>query len=145
MYKYSSVLFLFLIGIGTSTCQNSEGNYKPAFSGQTRIESVLSTTRFRSTVLTDELKSPWAIACLPDGRLIITEKKGTLRIATTQGKLSESITGLPDVATAGQGGLLGIAVDPAFQTNRLIYWAFSEKTEGGNHTSVAKGRLAVDE
>ncbi len=68
-----------------------------------------------------------------------------MRIATTTGTVSEPITGLPAVVSAGQGGLLGVTIDPAFETNRMVYWVFSEKSGVGNLTSVAKGKLSADE
>ncbi len=68
-----------------------------------------------------------------------------MRIATTAGQLSEPITGLPAVDAKGQGGLLGLTVDPQFATNRMVYWVFSERVDTGNLTSVAKGMLAADE
>jgi glucose/arabinose dehydrogenase len=125
--------------------KSPNSNYKPAFSGQTRIGGVKTKTAFTVKVISEKLNSPWAIASLPDGRMIITEKAGTLRIATTSGTLSNKISGLPKVDDNGQGGLLGIAVDPDFTKNRMIYWAFSENTGNGNHTAVAKGKLSADE
>jgi aldose sugar dehydrogenase len=68
-----------------------------------------------------------------------------MRIATTAGVVSDSITGLPEVNPAGQGGLLGLAIDPAFVTNRTVYWVYSEKSSDGNLTAVASGRLSSDE
>ena len=82
---------------------------------------------------------------LPDGRLLITEKAGNLRIVKSTGEISEKITGLPKVDENGQGGLLGITLDPDFVQNRMVYWAFAEPVSGGNHTAVAKGRLSNDE
>lgn len=119
--------------------------YKPAFEGQTRIAGVKTTTAFESKVVTDKLKSPWGIAVLPDNRLLITEKEGDLRIVSADGTVSEAIGGIPKVDAQGQGGLLGITLDPDFATNRMVYWVFAEPVSGGNHTAVAKGRLADDE
>ena len=120
-------------------------NYKPAFEGQTRIAGVKSNTPIDVKVLSSGLKRPWGIASLPDGRFLVTEKEGTMRIATSTGQLSEPITGLPEVNSKGQGGLLGLAIDPSFASNRMVYWVFSENVTGGNHTSVAKGKLSADE
>jgi glucose/arabinose dehydrogenase len=120
-------------------------DYKPAFAGQTRIASVKTTTPYTSTVISSDLESPWAVIPLPDGRLLITQKEGTMRIATTAGKLSAEITGIPPVNAGGQGGLLDVALDPNFATNRMLYWSFSHATNGGNLTAVAKGRLSNDE
>lgn len=115
--------------------------YAPAFAGQTRIGSTQTTTAFKATVLTSSLQAPWGITALPDGRLLVTEKAGKLRIVTAAGDIGNAITGIPAVNPAGQGGLLGICIDPQFATNRMVYWAFSEAVSGGNITAVAKGRL----
>lgn len=120
-------------------------DYKPAFAGQTRIAGIKSATSYEGKVLTEELKSPWGITSLPDGRLLITEREGTMRIVTAAGKVSAPIAGLPKVNAAGQGGLLGIRVDPEFANNRMIYWVFSEPLPDGNLTAVAKGKLSADE
>jgi len=120
-------------------------DYKPAFAGQTRIAGVKTHTVYETKILTKKLNSPWAIASLPDGRFLITQKGGTMRIASQDGTLSEPITGLPRVNDDGQGGLLGLTLDPAFSSNRMVYWVFSEKTPEGNLTAVAKGRLSASE
>lgn len=120
-------------------------NYKPAFLGQTRIAGVKTTTPYTSKVLTDGLKGPWGITTLPDGRFLITQKSGVMKIASADGTLSGDITGLPPVNNKSQGGLLGVTIDPDFSNNRMVYWTFSENTPQGNLTAVAKGRLSNDE
>jgi glucose/arabinose dehydrogenase len=120
-------------------------SYSPAFKGQTRIEGIKTKTTLDVKVLAEGLKRPWGITILPDGRLLITEKTGTMKIVTTSGMVSEPITGLPAVNSGGQGGLLGLTTDPAFSKNRIVYWVFSEKTSTGNLTAVAKGTLSADE
>jgi aldose sugar dehydrogenase len=120
-------------------------DYPPAFSGQTRISGVKTSTSYDATILTRDLSKPWGIAFLPDGRLLITEKAGVMRIVTTAGVMSPAITGIPDVNSSGQGGLLGLTLDPAFSSNRMVYWCFSERTGDGNLTAVAKGKLSGDE
>ncbi len=120
-------------------------DYKPAFADQTRIGGIKTTTAYQGKVLTNDLKKPWGITSLPDGRLLITEKGGTMRIATQTGQVGAAISGIPEVNSNGQGGLLGLTLDPAFSTNRMVYWSFSENTSGGNLTSIAKGRLSDDE
>lgn len=132
-------------GVAPVETKSGNTNYKPAFAGQTRVAGVKSTTVFEGKVLSSELKNPWAITSLPDGRFLITEKKGTMRIASTDGVLSEQITGLPAVNARGQGGLLGITLDPEFSSNRMVYWVFSEIMPEGSLTSVAKGTLSADE
>ena len=71
------------------------------------------------------LDNPWAMTFLPDGRLLITEKPGNLRIYA-DGKLSEPIGGVPKVEYHEQGGLLDVAVDPDFATNQLVYLSYTE-------------------
>jgi aldose sugar dehydrogenase len=120
-------------------------NYKPAFDGQTRIRSVITNTAYEGKVLAESLKLPWGIAAMPDGRFIVTEKAGAMRIISPTGVVGDSIQGVPKVNSGGQGGLLGICLDPTFSQNRMIYWAFSEPLAEGNVTSVAKGKLSTDE
>jgi glucose/arabinose dehydrogenase len=120
-------------------------NYQPAFPGQTRANGVKTSTPYVFEVVTSALSAPWGITSLPDGRLLITERMGTMRIVSNTGTLSNAITGIPAVNSGGQGGLLGICVDPQFTSNRMIYWVFSENVAGGNVTSVAKGRLSNSE
>ncbi len=102
----------------------------PSSAGELSVETVASG-----------LENPWGLAFLPDGRMLVTERPGRLRLVETNGQLSRPITGLPSVMARGQGGLLGIALDPAFARNRLVYLSFSEPRSGGNGTSVARGRL----
>ncbi len=119
--------------------------YPPAFAGQTRNTGIHTKTPYQSEVLTNNLNKPWGIVSLPDGRLLITEKKGTMRIVSQFGTVSDPITGIPEVNSTGQGGLLGLCIDPNFTENRMVYWVFSESLSTGNLTAVAKGRLAPDD
>ena len=132
---------------GITPVETKEPNsaYKPAFGGQTRVAGLKSATNYEGKVVTEALKSPWGITSLPDGRLLITEREGTMRIVTSAGQVGDPIAGIPKVNPTGQGGLLGIRVDPAFETNRMVYWVFSEPLPEGNLTSVAKGKLSADE
>lgn len=120
-------------------------DYKPAFEGQTRVQGMKTTTPYEGTVVTSSLTSPWGITSLPDGRFLVTQKKGTMVIVSQDGKVSDEITGLPAVNPKGQGGLLGLTLDPDFANNRLVYWCFSQALPDGNLTAVGKGRLADDE
>lgn len=120
-------------------------SYLPAFEGQTRANGATTSTPYSSTIVTSGLASPWGITSLPDGRLLVTEKSGNLRIVTVSGQVSEPIQGLPAVNNSGQGGLLGLCIDPNFTTNRMVYWVFSEAISGGNVTAVGKGRLSNNE
>jgi glucose/arabinose dehydrogenase len=104
-------------------------------------------TPLRTTVVAQGLDSPWAVAFLPDfektGRMLVTEKPGTMRLVGTDGKLSEPLKGVPPVVSRGQGGLLDVALHPKFEDNRLVYWSYSEAASSGsgNSTAVARGRL----
>jgi glucose/arabinose dehydrogenase len=87
--------------------------------------------------------NPWGMTWLPDGRMLVTERPGRLRIVSADGKtMSEPVEGLPMVDSRGQGGLLDVALDPAYQKNQVIYWSYAEPREGGaNNTAVARGKL----
>jgi glucose/arabinose dehydrogenase len=87
------------------------------------------------------LTHPWGLAFLPDGRMLVTERPGRLRIVAAGGRLSEPLAGVPAVYALGQGGLLDVALSPAFAQDRLVYLSFSEPGEGGAGTAVARGRL----
>lgn len=123
----------------------ANSDLKPAFAGQTRVAGVKTETPYEGKVITDKLDRPWGVVALPDGRLLITEKGGTMVIVTKDGTVSDKITGLPKVHDSGQGGLLGLTLDPAFAKNRMVYWTFSQPIANGNLTAVAKGRLSDDE
>ena len=120
-------------------------DYKPAFEGQTRIKKVSTTTAYKVEKIAEKLGRPWAIIPMPDGRLMITEKSGFITIHSADGALLKKVTGLPAVEADGQGGLLDVALDPAFNQNKTIYWSFSKKVGDANLTAVAKGQLAADE
>jgi glucose/arabinose dehydrogenase len=87
------------------------------------------------------LEHPWGLAFLPDGRMLVTERAGRLRLVGADGKLSAPISGVPNVAARGQGGLLDVVLDPGFAQNRTIYLSFAEPRAGGSGTSVARARL----
>ena len=116
------------------------------FCGGVRAENVRTEkVEIAVDTVVEGLSHPWAIDFLPDGRMIVTERDGRLRIVAKGGKLGEPIGGLPDVDARGQGGLLDIAVHRDFASNRLLYWNYAEPGEGGNSTAVARGRLSDDE
>ena len=88
------------------------------------------------------LEHPWALAFLPDGRMLVTERPGRLRIVGRDGRVSEPLAGVPQVLARGQGGLLDVALDPRFADNRLVYLSYAEPGAGGAAgTAVARGRL----
>jgi glucose/arabinose dehydrogenase len=107
-------------------------------------ESLTDDERFMLTAVSDELENPWGLAFLPEGRLLVTERPGRLRIVAPDGRLSAPLAGVPDVFHSGQGGLLDVALDPEFAANRTIYLSYAEPGDGGAGTAVARARLTED-
>jgi aldose sugar dehydrogenase len=117
--------------VGAQAPQSSTPKYKE---GVVRVETVARG-----------LEHPWALVFLPDGRMLVTERPGRMRIVGTDGRLSDPIRGVPSVLARGQGGLLDVALDPKFSANRLVYLSYSEpQADGTAGTAVARGRLAND-
>lgn len=116
-------------------------SFRPAFEGQTRAPQALSGVRVHAQEIATGLNHPWAIIFLPDGRMLVTEREGRLRVITREGAISRPVAGLPRVHAQGQGGLLDVVLSPTFATDRLIYWTYAEPRDGGSGTSVARGRL----
>ena len=115
----------------------------PAWPGQTRICGAASNVAFDVTVVA-KLAKPWAVEPLPGGDLLVTEKEGNLRIVSASGSVGAPISGIPAVDARGQGGLLDVALSPNFNSDRTIFWSFSEARDGGNGTSIARGMLSAD-
>jgi aldose sugar dehydrogenase len=126
------------------TREPNASDQRPAFKGQTRTCGVKSNVAFDVTVLAKGLDHPWAVEPLPGGDLLVTEKPGRMRVVSAAGNLGQPLTGLPRVDARGQGGLLDVVLSPKFQSDRTIYWSFSEPRQGGNGTSVARGVLSSD-
>ncbi|MBL8204129.1 MAG: PQQ-dependent sugar dehydrogenase [Blastocatellia bacterium] len=115
---------------------------KPAFAGQTRAPEKKANVAFEVVTVAGGLQTPWGLAFLPDGRMLVTERPGRLRVVGKKGELSEPVAGLPSVDARGQGGLLDVVLDPKYATNNLIYWSYAEPREGGaNNTAVARGKF----
>lgn len=87
------------------------------------------------------LVNPWSLAFLPDGRMLVTERPGRIRIATPDGQLSAPLAGVPKVAAQGQGGLHDIVLDRGFRQNQTIYFCFAEPADKGSRTAMASARL----
>ncbi|AMR32584.1 glucose dehydrogenase [Mucilaginibacter sp. PAMC 26640] len=132
-------------GLPPVETQKPNSDYKSAFAGQTRAPGVKTATAISATVISTDLKQPWGLRVLPDGRFLITEKRGTMRILKANGQADKTITNLPAVVNEGQGGLLDVNIDPAFATNRMIYWDYAESVADGYILAVAKGKLAANE
>ena len=115
---------------------------KPAFAGQTDAPAHRTDVAIDVVTVAENLQNPWGMAFLPDGRMLVTERPGRLRVVAPDGRVSAAVSGLPAVDARRQGGLLGITLDPAFASNRLIYWSYAEPRGGGvNNTAVARGRF----
>ncbi|MDP5239182.1 PQQ-dependent sugar dehydrogenase [Uliginosibacterium sp. 31-16] len=100
-----------------------------------------SAGRVQLTEIARGLENPWALTFLPDGRMLVSERPGRLRIVTADGKLSAPLAGAPAVMARGQGGLLDVALDPEFARNRIVYLGYAEAGEGGAGTAIARARL----
>ena len=127
-------LLLVLVGVAAATLVSRYGlsvdGPRNTKAGTIKVETVATG-----------LSHPWGLAFLPDGRMLVTERTGTLRLVSKDGKLSAPLSGVPEVVVAGQGGLLDVAIDPDFKSNSLVYLSYSELGESGASTAVARGKL----
>jgi glucose/arabinose dehydrogenase len=116
---------------------------RPAFDGQTRAPVIADRVALETKVVADGLANPWGMAELPDGRWLVTEKPGRLRIVDREGRVSAAVKGLPEVFASGQGGLLDVAIRNDFAQTRRVWWSYAEpRGADGNATAVATGVLS---
>jgi glucose/arabinose dehydrogenase len=111
------------------------------------IEVKNSSVPLRVTTVAEGLSNPWSLAFLPDGRMLVTERSGTMRIVTAQGEKGPALSGLPDIVSRGQGGLLDVVLAPDFATSKRIYFSYSEPdpdNSKANSTAVAHAVLNGD-
>ena len=108
------------------------------------LGSSTNAQAVRPEVLASGLQHPWALAFLPEGRFLVTERAGFLRVIEPNGTVREAVKGLPSVAAGGQGGLLDLLLDADFGSNQTLYFCFSEDGVGGNGTALARARLSDD-
>lgn len=105
-------------------------------------------SKLRTEVVADGLENPWAVAFINDGRMLVTERPGRMRVVEADGKVGPPLAGLPKVDVGGQGGLLDVVVDSGFARNRTIYFCYSEPSavdgQPGNSTALASARLSRD-
>ena len=130
---------LMLSAVSAVACQPAQA---PAQGPAQRSPRPAATEGvIRVETVAEGLVNPWGLEILPDGRFLVTERPGRLRIVERNGTLSSPIAGLPEIAVRGQGGLLDVTLDPGFARNRTIYISFSEPGEGGSGTAVLRARL----
>ena len=102
------------------------------------------TANLRVETIARALDVPWAIAFLPDGRMLVSERPGKIRVVTRDGRVSPPLSGVPEVHARGQGGLLDLALSPDFATNSHVFMSFAQPTPNGARTAVARAVLDVD-
>ncbi|MFG3595728.1 PQQ-dependent sugar dehydrogenase [Bradyrhizobium sp. RDI18] len=90
------------------------------------------------------LVNPWALAFLPNGTMLVTERPGRMRLVSAEGQVSPPLKGVPDVWASGQGGLHDVVTDKSFAQNRTIYFCYAERTSGGGRTTAARAKLSDD-
>jgi len=98
----------------------------------------------RPELVAQGLEHPWALAFLPQGRFLVTERPGRLRVIEADGRVNPALGGLPELAAHGQGGLLDVLLDSDFARNRTLFFCFAEPGAGGNSTALARARLSGD-
>lgn len=130
-----ALIMLAAMGLGSAAAQ----------AGQTNAPVPADATKIAVQTVAVGLANPWALQFLPDGRLLVTERPGQLRVVTKDGAIGPPIRGVPPVAAAGQGGLLDVALAPDFASSSILYLSFSEPRDGfKNGTSVARAKLSLD-
>ena len=105
--------------------------------------ATASTPRLQLEPVAEGLQNPWAMAAIGDGRWLVTERPGRMRVVEADGRLGEPLAGVPAVAALGQGGLLDVITDRDFARNRRIHFCFSEPGLGGNSTAMASATLST--
>jgi glucose/arabinose dehydrogenase len=133
-----------IVGRPVETRSANATEQKPAFEGQTRAPFRAADVAFDVRVVARELEHPWAVAFLPDGRMLVTERPGRLRLVGRDGALSGPLAGVPKVDARDQGGLLDVALSPTFASDGLVFFTYAEPRPDGNGTALARARLALD-
>ncbi|MCM5571388.1 PQQ-dependent sugar dehydrogenase [Burkholderiaceae bacterium FT117] len=105
---------------------------------------VASAAPIRPAKIAAGLEHPWSLAFLPDATMLVTERPGRLRRVFPDGRLSDPLKGVPEVAARGQGGLLDVVLGPGFAADRSVFLSFSQPTKDGARTAVARGTLSAD-
>ncbi|SEM77085.1 Glucose/arabinose dehydrogenase, beta-propeller fold [Loktanella fryxellensis] len=130
--------------VSVETSPPNAADQQPAFEGQTRAPQPANMPEVATATVATDLPQLWALEFLPDGQMLVTAKAGQMHVIDAEGTATE-VTGVPEVDTAGQGGLLDVALAPDHAESGLIFFSFAEPRDGGNGTSVASARLVLDE
>lgn len=142
MKQIMTLLFasLWIVACSTSVSTQTEFTYFPT--DLPKSDLIRSEKQnFHTQVVAKGLKNPWGMAFLPDGRVLVTERPGTLRMIENGRLLEAPVTGVPEVVARGQGGLLDVAAHPQFETNSYVYLSYSIPLEGGTHTGIMRAKL----
>ncbi|HEY9048878.1 MAG TPA: PQQ-dependent sugar dehydrogenase [Ohtaekwangia sp.] len=133
----NGILYLS-VALAVFSCSEKNGSEQT-----TTVSPVIESEKlkFRIDTLTNELENPWGIAFLPDGKILVTERKGEIRIIENGKLLAEKIENVPAVYVHGQGGLLDIIAHPDYATNGWIYMSYAKPGEGGGGTTIARAKL----
>lgn len=136
-------LLLLLLMVSFCSCSDKNGDEQES-TGEPFTGDVIESEKqkFGVETITDKLENPWGIAFLPDGRILVTERKGEIRIVKDGKLLDEKITGVPQVFAQGQGGLLDIQLHPDYANNGWIYLSYSKPGQGGAATTISRAKLS---
>jgi aldose sugar dehydrogenase len=154
MRKINSYFFL-IIGICLShgcmsqsveTNAKNAPNQQPAFASQTRVKAIKTKEKVGIKIITEGLESPWGLDFLPDGRFIVSEKEGKIRIVSQDGKIGNPLKNVPSVRVYGVSGMMDVKVSPDFKNNRFVFWTYPEPVENSRSVNcIARGVLSADE
>lgn len=132
-HRAGALCVVLALVAGPACAQDGKTITSKSSAGALQVETVASG-----------LENPWGLAFLPDGRMLVTERPGRLRIVSRSGTVSAPVANVPPVFASGQGGLLDVALAPDFADSRMIYLSYAEPREGAAGTSVARGKLVEE-
>lgn len=143
MIRIFALMMLPVAAVAQVDQGRANADFQPAFENQTRAPA-LRTTTVNVEVFADGLDGPWGIAPLGNGQFLVTERLGAMRLIDADGTVSAPLTGLPEVAAEGQGGLLDVAISPNFARDRTVFWTYAKPVRGGIVTAAARATLGRD-
>ena len=130
------------IAVAMAACAQPSASRQPAAAPAASQAAPVASSELQVEVIASGLEHPWAVALLPDGRFLVTERPGRLRVIGTDGSVSVPLAGTPQVFAKGQGGLLDVVLDPDFGSNRRIWLSYAEPGDGDTAgTAVATATL----